>query len=148
MVGRKSEIKEDVVRFEIIRLRRRLSQPKNKIENIDLREIVKNGQSAYNYQIERIGKTEINGQNLYDTLLDVIESDQYQSAQEGDENNRGGKEIIIDNIFNAFKRQAKADMIEEYELSEQIEIAKEQKYGLREPSYDIQEPSKELLPRQ
>ncbi len=148
MVGRKSEIKEDIVRFEIIRLRRRLSQPKNKIENIDLREIIKNGQSAYNYQIERIGKTEINGQNLYDTLLDVIESDQYQSAQEGDENNRGGKEIIIDNIFNAFKRQAKADMIEEYELSEQIEIAKEQKYGLREPSYDIQEPSKELLPRQ
>lgn len=147
MVGKKSKIKEDKVRVEIMRLRRRLSQPDSKIETIDLKEITKNGQSAYNYQIERIGKTEINGQNLYDTLLDAIESEQYQSAQEGNENDRGGKEIIIDKIFNAFKRQAKQDMIEEYELSEQIQIAKEEKYSLREPSYDIEEEGKEILPR-
>tara|TARA_R110002020_G_scaffold132738_4_gene296316 strand:+ start:2021 stop:5530 length:3510 start_codon:yes stop_codon:yes gene_type:complete len=148
MVGRKSKIKEDKVRVEIMRLKRRLSQPNRKIENIDLTQVTKNGQSAYNYWIEKIGKTQINGQNLYNTLLDTIESFEYQSAQEGDENNNGGKEIIIDSVFNAFKRQARSDMIEEYGLSEEIKKAREQKYGLREPSYDIQEKQgKEILPR-
>ena len=148
MVGRKSKIKEDKVRVEIMRLRRRLTQPDRKIENINLTQIIKNGQSAHNYWIERIGKTEINGLNLYDTLSDVIESQEYELAQEGDETNRGGKEIIIDTVFNAFKRQARADMIEDYDLSDQIEIAREQEYGLREQSYDIEEKQgKEILPR-
>ena len=148
MVGRKSDIKEDKVRVEIVRLKRRLSQPNKNIGNIDLTEIKKNNQSAHNYWIERIGKTEVNGQNLYDTLLEVIESTDYEFAQEGDENNRGGKEIMIDSVFNAFKRQAEQDMIEEYDLLEAIEQEKEQEYSLREPSYDIQEQKgKEILPR-
>jgi len=148
MVGRKSDIKEDKVRVEIVRLKRRLSQPNKNIGNIDLTEIKKNNQSAHNYWIERIGKTEVNSQNLYDTLLDVIESTDYEFAQEGDENNRGGKEIMIDSVFNAFKRQAEQDMIEEYDLLEAIEQEKEQEYSLREPSYDIQEQKgKEILPR-
>jgi hypothetical protein len=148
MVGRKSDIKEDKVRVEIVRLKRRLSQPKKNIGNIDLTEIKKNNQSAHNYWIERIGKTEVNSQNLYDTLLEVIESTDYEFAQEGDENNRGGKEIMIDSVFNAFKRQAEQDMIEEYDLLETIEQEKEQEYSLREPSYDIQEQKgKEILPR-
>ena len=147
MVGRKSKIKEDKVRLEIIRLKRRLPQPKRDLENINLTEIKKNNQSAHNYWIERIGKTEVNGQNLYDTLLEIIESTDYEFAQEGNENNRGGKEIIIDSIFNAFKTQAKEDMIEEYDLLETIIEKKEQKYSLREPSYDIEEGPKELLPR-
>ena len=148
MVGRKSDIKEDKVRVEIIRLKRRLSQPNKNIGNIDLTEVKKNNQSAHNYWIERIGKTEVNGQNLYDTLSEVIESVNYEFAQEGDENNRGGKEIIIDNVFNAFKRQAKQDMIEEYDLSDAIQQEKEQEYSLREPSYDTEEQKgKEILPR-
>ena len=149
MVGRKSDIKEDKVRVEIMRLKRRLSQPNKNIGNIDLTEVKKNNQSAHNYWIERIGKTEVNGQNLYDTLSEVIESVNYEFAQEGDENNRGGKEIIIDNVFNAFKRKAKEDMIEEYDLLEAIQQQKEQEYSLKEPSYDIQEQKgKEILPRQ
>ena len=148
MVGRKSDVKEDKVRVEIIRLKRRLSQPNKNIGNIDLTEVKKNNQSAHNYWIERIGKTEVNGQNLYDTLSEVIESVNYEFAQEGDENNRGGKEIIIDNVFNAFKRQAKQDMIEEYDLSDAIQQEKEQEYSLREPSYDTEEQKgKEILPR-
>ncbi len=148
MVGRKSDIKEDKVRVEIMRLRRRLSQPNKNIGNIDLTEVKKNNQSAHNYWIERIGKTEINGQNLYDTLSEVIESTDYEFAQEGDENNRGGKEIIIDNVFNAFKRQAKEDMIDEYDLLDSIQQEKEQEYSLREPSYDTEEQQgKEILPR-
>ena len=148
MVGRKSDIKEDKVRVEIMRLKRRLSQPNKNIGNIDLTEVKKDNQSAHNYWIERIGKTEVNGQNLYDTLSEVIESTDYEFAQEGDENNRGGKEIIIDNVFNAFKRQAKQDMIEEYDLSDAIQQEKEQEYGLREPSYDTEEQKgKEILPR-
>ena len=148
MVGRKSDIKEDKVRVEIIRLKRRLSQPKKNIGNIDLTEVKKNNQSAHNYWIERIGKTEVNSQNLYDTLSEVIESTDYEFAQEGNENNRGGKEIIIDNVFNAFKRQAEQDMIEEYDLSDAIQQEKEQEYSLREPSYDTEEQKgKEILPR-
>jgi len=148
MVGRKSDIKEDKVRVEIMRLKRRLSQPNKNIGNIDLTEVKKNNQSAHNYWIERIGKTEVNGQNLYDTLSEVIESTDYEFAQEGDENNRGGKEIIIDNVFNAFKRQAREDMIEEYDLSDAIIQEKEQEYSLREPSYDTEEQKgKEILPR-
>jgi len=148
MVGKKSDIKEDKVRVEIIRLKRRLSQPNKNIGNINLTEVKKNNQSAHNYWIERIGKTEVNSQNLYDTLLEVIESTDYEFAQEGNEDNRGGKEIIIDNVFNAFKRQAKQDMIEEYDLSDAIQQEKEQEYSLREPSYDTEEQKgKEILPR-
>jgi len=148
MVGRKSDIKEDKVRVEIMRLKRRLSQPNKNIGNIDLTEVKKNNQSAHNYWIERIGKTEVNGQNLYDTLSEVIESTDYEFAQEGDENNRGGKEIIIDNVFNAFKRQAREDMIEEYDLSDAIIQEKEQEYDLKKPSYDTEEQKgKEILPR-
>ena len=51
MVGRKSEVKADKVRFEIMRLRRRFTQPRRKIENIDLTEIIIDGQSAHNYWI-------------------------------------------------------------------------------------------------
>jgi len=148
MVGRKSDIKEDKVRVEIMRLKRRLTQPKKNIGTIDLTEVKKNNQSAHNYWIERIGKTEINGQNLYDTLSEVIESTNYEFAQEGDENNRGGKEIIIDNVFNSFKRQAREDMIEEYDLSDAIIQEKEQEYDLKKPSYDTEEQKgKEILPR-
>ena len=39
-------------------------------------------------------------------------------------------------------------MIEKYDLTEKINEAKEQKYGLLEPSFEIQEDQgKELLPR-
>jgi len=147
MVGKKSKIKQDKVRFEIMRLKRRLSQPNKKISNIDLTEIKKNNQSAYNYWIENIGKTEINGQNLYNTLSEVIESTDYEFAKEGNENDRGGKQIIIDSIFNAFKTQAKQDMIEHYDLLETIIEKKEETYSLRKPSYDTEEGPKELLPR-
>ena len=148
MVGRKSEVKSDKVRIEIMRLKRRLTQPRKKIENIDLTEIIIDGQSAHNYWIEQTGKVEINGQNLYNTLSELIESTDYQFAQEGNEDNDGGKEKLLDSVFRAFKKEAEFQMIEKYDLSERISEAKEQKYGLLEPSFEIQEDQgKELLPR-
>jgi ribosomal protein L18E len=148
MVGRRSKVLEDPVRVEIMRLRRRLSPPNKKIENIDLTKEVKNGQSAYNYLMERIGKTEINGINLYQTLSDLIQSEIYLTAQEGDENNSGGKEILIDKVFNRFKTQAKFEMIEEYNLSGKIEQAQEEKYELRLPGEGRDFiGGKEILPR-
>ena len=131
-----------------MRLRRRFTQPRRKIENIDLTEIIIDGQSAHNYWIEQTGKVEINGQNLYNTLLELIDSTDYQFAQEGNEDNDGGKEKLLDSVFRAFKKEAEFKMIEKYDLTEKINEAKEQKYGLLEPSFEIQEDQgKELLPR-
>jgi len=150
MVGRRSDVKEDKVRFEIMRLKRRLPEPNRKLEKVvKLDEYEINGQSAHNYWVERIGKTEINGITLYETLEQTIEGSDYQFRQEGNENDRGGKEIIIDSIYNAFKRQAKQDMLEKYtEVNEAVENAREIKFGLREEKFDLDEESaKELLPR-
>lgn len=98
--------------------------------------------------MERIGKTEINGINLYQTLSDLIQSEIYLTAQEGDENNSGGKEILIDKVFNRFKTQAKFEMIEEYNLSGKIEQAQEEKYELRLPGEGRDFiGGKEILPR-
>ena len=150
MVGRKSDIKEDPVLIELMRLKIRLSEPNEmEFKIVNLIDYKKDNQSAHNYWIERIGKTEINGINLKEKLLDTIESIDYNRRQEGDENFDGGKEMILQRIFKSYKNKAYQDMLEEYpEVKEAIDEARKTKYGFRQSIYDIEEKPKELLPRQ
>ena len=149
MVGRKVDIKEDPVLVELMRLKVRLSEPnETKFKIVNLIDYKKDNQSAHNYWIERIGKTEINGINLKDQLLNTIDSVDYNRRQEGDENFEGGKEITLKRIFQAYKNKSYQDMLEEYpEVKDAILEARKTKYGFRKSTYDIEERPKEVLPR-
>ena len=149
MVGRKIDVKEDPVLLELMRLKVRLSEPnETKFKIVNLVDYKQNNQSAHNYWVERIGKTEINGITLKDQLLNTIDSVDYNRRQEGDENFEGGKEIILKRIFQSYKNQAYQDMLEEYpEVKDAIDEARETKYGFRKSTYDIEERPKEVLPR-
>jgi len=149
MVGRKSDIKEDPVLIELMRLKIRISEPnETKFKIVNLIDYKKDNQSAHNYWVERIGKTEINGTNLKDQLLNIIESVDYNRRQEGDENFEGGKEIILKRIFQSYKNKAYQDMLEEYpEVKDAILKARETKYGFRKSTYNTEEMQKEVLPR-
>ena len=149
MVGRKIDIKEDPVLIELMRLKIRLREPNEiQFKIVNLIDYKKDNQSAHNYWIERIGKTEINGMNLKDQLLNTIESIDYVRRQEGDENFEGGKEITLSRIFKAYKNKAYQDMLEEYpEVKEAMDEARELKYGFRKSIYDVEERPKEVLPR-
>lgn len=150
MVGRKIDIKEDPVLVEMMRLKIRLSEPnETKFKIVNLIDYKKDNQSAHNYWVERIGKTEINGISLKDQLLNTIESIDYNRRQEGDENFEGGKEITLKRIFQSYKNKAYQDMLDEYpEVKEAIEQARQTKYGFRKSIYNIEERPKEVLPRQ
>jgi len=150
MVGRKVDIKEDPVLIELMRLKLRLSEPnETKFRIVNLIDYKKDNQSAHNYWVERIGKTEISGTNLKDQLLNIIESVDYNRRQEGDENFEGGKEIILKRIFQSYKNKAYQDMLEEYpEVKDAILKARETKYGFRKSTYNTEEMQKEVLPRQ
>jgi len=149
MVGRKIDIKEDPVLIELMRLKIRLSEPNEiQLKIVNLIDYKKDNQSAHNYWIERIGKTELNGITLKEQLLNTIESIDYNRRQEGDENFEGGKEPTLKRIFKAYKNQAYQDMLEEYpEVNDAIEEARKTKYGFKESTYDIEERPKEVLPR-
>jgi|694.fasta_scaffold65722_2 hypothetical protein len=149
LVGRKSDLKEDPVALEIMRLKVRLTEPNQKqTEKVDLIEYKKNNQSAHNYWVERIGKTEIKGRNLKEQLEITINSFDYNRRQEGDENFEGGKELIIKRIFQNYKDKAFDDMLTEYpEVKEAITDAKKEKYGFRKLGVYEEKETKELLPR-
>ncbi len=149
MVGRKIDIKEDPVLIELMRLKIRLSEPNEiQLKIVNLIDYKKDNQSAHNYWIERIGKTELNGITLKEQLLNTIESIDYNRRQEGNENFEGGKEPTLKRIFKAYKNQAYQDMLEEYpEVNDAIEEARKTKYGFKESTYDIEERPKEVLPR-
>ena len=149
LVGRKSDLKEDPVALEIMRLKVRLTEPNEKqIEKVDLLEYKKNDQSAHNYWVERIGKTTIRGRTLKEQLEITINSVDYNRRQEGDENFEGGKELIIKRIFQNYKDKAFEDMLIEYpEVKDNIKEAKKEKYGFRKLGVYEEKETKELLPR-
>lgn len=150
LVGRKSEVKEDPVRLEIARLKiRAIAEPNQKeLKVVNLIDYKKNNVSAHNYWISRIGKTTVGGLTLKERLDQTINSVSYLRRQEGNENDDGGKEIIIKKIFQAYKERAKQDMLEEYpDVAEAVKNARIEKYGLRKSTFDIDEGPKELLPR-
>ncbi len=133
LVGRKIDVKDNPVAFEIARLRIPLGEPqKIKYKKVDLtKEYNFTGeQSAYDYMMENIGKVKIEGKTLTEYLQDTFDSSDYQSLQEGDVDFDGGKEIYIKKIFKGFKDMAYYQMLEKYpKTRERIEAAQIEKYG-------------------
>ena len=132
LVGRKIDVKNNPVAFEIARLRVPLGEPqKIKYKTIDLTEYKKGDQSAYDYMMENIGKVKIEGKTLTEYLQKTFDSNNYQSLQEGNTENDGGKEVYIKKIFKGFKDKAYYEMLKEYpEVKDAIEAAQIKKYGL------------------
>ena len=132
LVGRKIDVKNNPVAFEIARLRVPLGEPqKIKYKTVDLTEYKKGDQSAYDYMMENIGKVKIEGKTLTEYLQNIFNTSDYQSLQEGDTENDGGKEVYIKKIFKGFKDMAYYQMLQEYpEVKDAIEAAQIKKYGL------------------
>jgi hypothetical protein len=132
LVGRKIDVKDNPVAFEIARLRVPLGEPqKIKYKTVDLTEYKKGDQSAYDYMMENIGKVKIEGKTLTEYLQNIFNTSDYQSLQEGDTENDGGKEVYIKKIFKGFKDMAYYQMLQEYpEVKDAIEAAQIKKYGL------------------
>ena len=152
MVGRQSTYKDDPVLFEISRLRLSIRPPDRVKEKIvDLTEYKKDGQSAYDWQMENIGKVTINGRTLKETLAKQITKSSYLRAREGNENFTGAKEQILKNIINTYKRKAYVEMLKEYpEVKKAVKEAIKKKYGFRKKMSisELKKEPKELLPRQ
>ena len=133
LVGRKIDVKDNPVAFEIARLRIPLGEPqKIKYKKVDLtKEYNFTGeQSAYDYMMENIGKVKIEGKNLTEYLQKTFDSNDYQSLQEGDVDFDGGKEVYIKKIFKAFKDKTYYEMLKKYpKTRERIEAAQKEKYG-------------------
>ena len=152
MVGRQSTYKDDPVLFEISRLRLSVKPPNKKEEKIvDLTEYKKDGQSAYDWKMEHIGKVTRNGKTLKEALEITISKSSYLRAREGNENFIGGKEQILKNIISVYKRKAHKEMLKEYpEVDKAIKKAKKQKSEFRKRMSisELKKEPKELLPRQ
>jgi len=132
LVGRKIDVKDNPVAFEIARLRIPLGEPqKIKYKTVDLTEYKKGDQSAYDYMMENIGKVKIEGKTLTEYLQKTFDSNKYKNLQEGNTENDGGKEVYIKKIFKGFKDKAYYEMLKEYpEVKDAMEAAQIKKYGL------------------
>ena len=118
LVGRKSDVKNNRVLLEITSLKIPLEEPlKVKYKTVDFTKIFNkdNKQSAYDYWSEHIGKIkDSQGDTLMQKLEKEINSKGYKLRQDGDFENKGGKEIILKLIFNGYKELAYYDMLKKY----------------------------------
>ena len=151
IVGRESKLKSDPVLLEIARLKLSIRQPdKVKEKIVNLTEYKKNGQSAYDWQMEHIGKVTIRGKTLKETLEQQISKSSYLRSREGNENFTGGKEQILKSIINSYKRKAYVEMLKEYpEVKQAVKNAIKEKYSFRKKmtTSELKKEPKELLPR-
>jgi len=146
LVGKSVNVKDDPVIYELARLKVPLKQPAVKKENIDLSEIKKDGQSAYDYWIQRIGETKDSAKLTFkERLTREFNSDQYKRAQEGGEGTIGGKEYIVSKVYDQFKAYAYQDMINKYpEVKKAIDQSLTQKSKLMQLKPSIAEQKKSL----
>lgn len=150
LVGRKIDVKNNPVAYEIARLRIPLGEPqKIKYQTVDLTEYKKDNQSAYDYMMQNIGKVKIEGKTLTEYLQKTFNSNKYKNLQEGNTENDGGKEVYIKKIFKGFKDKAYYEMLKEYpEVKDAIEAALKEKYGLlKRKKIDKTEEINVLLPQ-
>ena len=134
LVGRETKVKDDPVLFEIARLKIPMASPDRiKYKTVDLTQYKIDGQSAYDYMIERIGKTKNSlGETLKQRLERQFSSYSYQRLQEGDVNYDGGKEMQIKKIIQNYKKRAEIEMLLKYkQVNIDIMNAKKEKYGKR-----------------
>ena len=150
LVGREVDVKEDEIGLEIMRLKMTsITEPNEMyLKTINLVDFKIKNQSAHNYWVERIGKTTKRGLTFREQLEITFDSLSYKRKQEGNENFDAGKEMAIKKIFQLYKEEAKQDMLKKYpEVAKAAKLVRNEKYGLRERIYDINEQPKELLPR-
>lgn len=115
LVGKSIDVKDDPIRYELFRLKVPFRQPATSQQKVDLTEIKKDGQSSYDYWVERIGKTKnSSGRNFKEQLEIKMNSEEYRTLQEGGEGKVGGKEYTLNQIYNQFKALAYQDMIQKY----------------------------------
>jgi len=118
LVGRKSDVKDNRVLLEITSLKIPLEEPlKVKYKTVDFTKIFNkdNKQSAYDYWSEHIGKIkDSQGDTLMQKLEKEINSKGYKLRQDGDFENKGGKQVILKLIFNGYKELAYYDMLKKY----------------------------------
>lgn len=115
LVGKSIDVKDDPIRYELFRLKVPFRQPSIKKSDVDLTEIKQGKQSAYDYWIERIGKTKnTSGRTLKDRLEQEINSSGYKRLQEGEDGNIGGKELALKVIYDEYKDIAYQDMLRKY----------------------------------
>ncbi len=133
LVGRKIDTKDNPVAFEIARLRVALTPPqKVRSRIVDLTEFKKGKQTAYDYLIENTGKVKINGRTFQEEMINQMNSTFYKNLQDQADNVNfdTGKDLVIKEVFKAYKDVAYAKMIKEYpEVKEALIQATKQKYG-------------------
>jgi len=133
LVGKKINVKDNPVAFEIARLKIPLGEPqKIKYKTVDLTKQYRftGTQSAYDYMMQNIGKVKIEGKTLTEYLQKTFNSNKYKNLQEGNTEHDGGKEVYIKKIFKAFKDKAYYEMLKQYpKTKDAIEAAQIEKYG-------------------
>ena len=133
LVGRKIDTKDNPVAFEIARLRVALTPPqKVRSRIVDLTEFKKGKQTAYDYLMENTGKVKINGRTFQEEMTNQMNSTFYKNLQDQADNVNfdTGKDLVIKEVFKAYKDAAYAKMIKEYpEVKEALIQATKQKYG-------------------
>ncbi len=133
LVGRKIDTKDNPVAFEIARLRVALTPPqKVRSRIVDLTEFKKGKQTAYDYLMENTGKVKINGRTFQEEMINQMNSTFYKNLQDQADNVNfdTGKDLVIKEVFKAYKDVAYAKMIKEYpEVKEALIQATKQKYG-------------------
>jgi len=133
LVGRKIDTKDNPVAFEIARLRVALTPPqKVRSRIVDLTEFKKGKQTAYDYLMENTGKVKINGRTFQEEMINQMNSTFYKNLQDQADNVNfdTGKDLVIKEVFKAYKDAAYAKMIKEYpEVKEALIQATKQKYG-------------------
>ena len=142
LVGRQTTVKDDPVLFEVARLKIPMTPPeKIKYKTVDLTEYKIDGQSAYDYMVEQIGKVKNGrGETLKQVLERQIRSYSYKRLQEGDVNYDGGKEYQIKKIIQNFKKRAEREMLLKYkEVNEAVYNAKKEKYGKKKAKTTMSE---------
>lgn len=150
LVGRRSDVKNNPTLYEIARLKIPLEEPlKVKYKTVDFTKIFNkdNKQSAYDYWSEHIGKIkDSQGDTLMQKLEKEINSRDYKLRQDGDFENKGGKEVILKLIFNGYKELAYYDMLKKYPqaMDDIKSVLKKQGEMLGNNKDEIQ--SKDLLP--
>ena len=135
LVGRKVDVKADPVLNEIMRLKVRLTEPREIEKTVDLLSYEKDGTTAYQFWVQNIGKVEapsgrFKGLRLKDALQKVINDEiriggkKYTTLSDGDQDFIGGKEHAIKKIYQAYKDYAERRMYAEYpEVTQAVENA-------------------------
>jgi len=126
LVGKKSDVKSDKVLNEIMNLGVAFREPRSLRKNVvDLLQYKKNDKTAYQYWIENIGKVEpssgqFKGLKFKEALEKIIDGKiridgkKYSSLSEGNKDFDGGKEKVIEKIYERYTELARITMLKEY----------------------------------